>query len=55
MYFTGVPCSNGHLSPRYTSSGTCRSCILEYQERERAYIKKRRQEAKARSGHEQEG
>jgi hypothetical protein len=25
-YFTGKPCSNGHLSPRYTKWGTCVAC-----------------------------
>lgn len=26
-YYTGVPCKNGHISVRYTQSGTCRECI----------------------------
>jgi hypothetical protein len=26
-YFTGKPCKNGHISPRYTASGTCETCI----------------------------
>lgn len=26
-YFTGKPCSKGHLSYRYTNSGTCSECI----------------------------
>lgn len=26
-YFTGKPCSNGHLAERYTTSGTCEGCI----------------------------
>jgi septal ring factor EnvC (AmiA/AmiB activator) len=25
-YVTGTPCRNGHLSPRYTSSGACVMC-----------------------------
>jgi hypothetical protein len=29
-YFTGEVCKNGHLSYRYTSSGTCESCIRGY-------------------------
>jgi hypothetical protein len=27
LYFTGEPCKNGHISPRYVQSGTCRLCI----------------------------
>lgn len=27
QYFTGVPCKNGHLTYRYTSSGACSGCI----------------------------
>lgn len=26
-FYTGKPCSNGHLDYRYTQSGACRSCI----------------------------
>lgn len=26
-YFTGKPCKNGHISKRYTQSGTCAACI----------------------------
>lgn len=26
-YFTGKPCSHGHVAPRYTQSGTCQECI----------------------------
>ena len=26
FYFTGNPCKEGHLSPRYTSSGQCVTC-----------------------------
>lgn len=26
-YYTGKPCSNGHLSPKYSTSGGCISCI----------------------------
>lgn len=28
-YNTGAPCVNGHLSPRYTGSGTCVQCLHE--------------------------
>lgn len=27
MYFTGKPCKNGHISPRY-SMGCCRACQM---------------------------
>lgn len=26
-YFTGKPCKNGHLAPRYTKSGACQICV----------------------------
>ena len=26
-YFTGKPCSNGHIAPRYTKSGACKECV----------------------------
>lgn len=26
-YFTGKPCKNGHVSKRYTQSGSCETCI----------------------------
>ena len=26
-YFTGVPCKNSHIAPRYVLSGTCEDCI----------------------------
>jgi len=26
LYFTGLPCRNGHTSPRYASSGGCVAC-----------------------------
>jgi 5-methylcytosine-specific restriction endonuclease McrA len=29
-YFTGSPCKNGHLSPRYTSNGMCIECSIAY-------------------------
>jgi hypothetical protein len=28
-YFTGKPCKNGHISPRYTKSKTCVDCRFE--------------------------
>lgn len=26
-YYTGEPCRNGHVAPRYTQSGTCCQCL----------------------------
>ena len=28
-YFTDVPCSRGHIAPRYTSNKNCKTCIDE--------------------------
>jgi hypothetical protein len=28
-YFTGVPCTNGHVAERYVTSGACQGCISE--------------------------
>ena len=28
-YFTGEPCSHGHVAARYTDSGTCQECIRQ--------------------------
>lgn len=30
LYFTGLACKNGHVEPRYVSSGTCRGCIRDH-------------------------
>lgn len=30
QYFTGIPCRNGHVTYRYTQSGTCSGCIRSY-------------------------
>jgi hypothetical protein len=27
-YFTGKTCSNGHIAPRYTQSGSCSACVV---------------------------
>lgn len=32
-YFTGEPCKNNHISPRYLQSGTCQQCIGSQHER----------------------
>lgn len=38
FYFTGVPCRRGHLSKRYTTSGTCLQCLNEkYEQKRRAF------------------
>lgn len=29
IFYTGVPCTNGHLTYRYVQSGSCRDCINE--------------------------
>jgi len=29
-YFTGKPCKRGHLSYRYTKTGTCAACVRLY-------------------------
>jgi hypothetical protein len=28
-FFTGEPCENGHLAPRYTCNGRCSQCVAE--------------------------
>lgn len=30
-YFTGKPCKNGHIAPRYVSTGGCLECLRERQ------------------------
>jgi len=30
QYFTGLPCKNGHVTYRYTSSGACSGCIRQH-------------------------
>lgn len=27
LYFTGKPCKNGHIAPRFTNNGTCKECF----------------------------
>lgn len=39
FFYTGKKCSKGHNSPRYTSSGTCRSCAEEQQAEVRKVIR----------------
>jgi len=29
-YYTGIPCGNGHIRPRYTSCGSCVGCQEEH-------------------------
>lgn len=53
-YFTGIPCVQGHLSPRYTSSRACIECSRiartrwgnENREKRLEYSKKYREETK---------
>lgn len=33
-YFTGRPCQKGHISERYTSSGTCIECLTQITKRQ---------------------
>lgn len=35
-YFTGQPCSRGHISKRITANGVCHECFLEDKQRRRA-------------------
>ena len=28
MFFTGIPCQNGHISPRYVSNCSCQTCLF---------------------------
>lgn len=34
FYFTGIPCKNGHVSPRWVSSSGCAQCVYERSQRE---------------------
>jgi len=50
-YYTGKPCSRGHIEERYTSSGSCHGCSLEnnavYQKKRRGnYLKAKEAKAK---------
>lgn len=46
-YFTGLPCKNGHISPRYTQSGTCADCIKQSNGGKIDHTAHARKEAKA--------
>lgn len=37
-YFTGRPCSQGHVAERHTSSGTCCECVRQSNERRRREV-----------------
>lgn len=41
-FYTGVACSRGHLSPRYTASGNCCECARAASSAN--YVKRKRQE-----------
>jgi hypothetical protein len=45
MYFTGKPCSHGHTSHRYTSTGHCLECLRLRAVNDRIAIKKGREQA----------
>lgn len=38
-YFTGQPCRKGHLSERYTLSGSCIDCMVAWHNHKRDSIK----------------
>jgi len=42
FYFTGVPCSKGHVSERFTSNATCRQCTIDRQKYDEAYRESQR-------------
>lgn len=37
QYFTGKPCKQGHLAPKFTNNGSCAECLLK---RRREYMKR---------------
>lgn len=45
-YFTGEPCSSGHVAPRYVSGRQCVKCMAS----PRVYAERRRRQAILRSG-----
>ena len=47
QYFTGIPCKNGHLTYRYTSSGACSGCIRAHNQPSNDQATLERKEAKA--------
>lgn len=47
QYFTGIPCKNGHLTYRYTSSGSCSGCIRAHNRPSSDQATVERKEAKA--------
>lgn len=40
QYFTGVPCKNGHVAPRYSASGHCSECTKLWQKANPEAMKK---------------
>jgi hypothetical protein len=44
-YFTGVPCKNGHVAERFTSSGNCIACNNEAR---KSYVTRTKQAANVR-------
>lgn len=45
-YFTGKPCSKGHVSERYTMQGACVECVHNTNAARTSQIKKWMKEAK---------
>jgi hypothetical protein len=38
-YFTGIPCRQGHIAPRYVSTGSCIECQNPYKTRRHPHRK----------------
>jgi hypothetical protein len=47
LYFTGKPCRNGHVAPRYVQSCTCRECIGASVSRQRGGLADPQRDARA--------
>jgi len=48
-YYTGKPCKNGHIAPRYTLSSTCTMCLSAHVDRVRKALKRAKKAAQKRS------
>jgi hypothetical protein len=49
MFFTGIPCKNGHIEPRYVNTGICYGCKRQQARRDYASHTERALEANKRS------
>lgn len=43
LFFTGKPCSKGHVAERYVSSGACKACHEERETIRRQHVREFRQ------------